>query len=68
VPPVFLGVADYGAYRPDVGAVFGPQFTYSGFNLVAGPLAPNTYDIVVFARTVAGGAFETYGVVRVTVH
>lgn len=68
VPPVFLGVADYGAYRPDVGAVFGPQFTYSGFNLVAGPLAPNTYDIVVFAHTVASGAFEIYGVVRVTVH
>ena len=67
-PPVFLGVADYGAFRPDVGGAFGPQFTNSGFNLVAGPLAPNTYDVVVFARTVASGAFEIYGVVRVTVH
>lgn len=66
--PVFLGIADYAAFRPDVGAVFGPQFTYSGFNLTAGPLAPDTYDIVVFAHTVASGAFEIYGVVRVTVH
>ena len=66
-PPMFLGVADYGNYRPDVGGAFGPQFTYSGFNLMAGPLAPNTYDVVVFARTVASGAFEIYGVVRVTV-
>lgn len=66
-PPVFLGVADYGAYRPDVGGAFGPQFTYSGFNLIAGPLAPGTYDVVVFARTLASGAFEIYGVARVTV-
>ncbi|HET7218710.1 MAG TPA: PQQ-dependent sugar dehydrogenase [Vicinamibacterales bacterium] len=67
-PPVFLGAADYGAYRPDVGAAFGAQFTYSGFNLSAGPLAPGAYDVVVFARTVATGGFEIYGVVRVTVH
>ena len=65
--PIFLGVADYGVSRPDVGAAFGAQFTNSGFNLIAGPLAPNTYDIVVFAHTTTSGIFETYGVVRVVV-
>jgi glucose/arabinose dehydrogenase len=66
-PPVFLGVADYGVFRPDVGAAFGAQFTNSGFNLVAGPLAPGAYDVVVFARTTLSGTFEIYGVVRVMV-
>jgi len=66
-PPIFLGVGQYGVSRPDVGAAFGAQFTNSGFNLTAGPLAPNTYDIVVFAHTTLSGAFETYGVARVVV-
>jgi glucose/arabinose dehydrogenase len=66
--PVFLGVADYGVFRPDVGAVFGPQFTSSGFNLMAGPLAPGIYDVVVFARTLVSGTFEIYAIVRVTVN
>ena len=65
--PISLGVAAYGVSRPDVGAAFGAQFTNSGFNLIAGPLAPNTYDIVVFAHTTTSGIFETYGVVRVVV-
>jgi hypothetical protein len=30
--PIFLAVATYGGARPDVGAVFGSQFTNSGFN------------------------------------
>jgi hypothetical protein len=66
-PPIFLGVAQYGVSRPDVGAAFGAQYTNSGFNLTAGTLAPNTYDIVVYARTTASGTFETYGVARVVV-
>jgi hypothetical protein len=66
--PIFLGVAGYGVFRPDVGAAFGPQFTNSGFNLTAGPLAPGIYDVVVFARTLVSGTFEIYAVVRVTVN
>ena len=31
--PIFLGVAAYGGSRPDVGGIFGSQFTNSGFNL-----------------------------------
>ena len=60
---MFLGVTDYGVFRPDVGAVFGPQFTNSGFNLMAGPLAPGIYDVVVFARTLVSGTFEIYAIV-----
>jgi glucose/arabinose dehydrogenase len=65
--PIFLGVASSGVFRPDVGAAFGPQFANSGFNLTAGPLAPGSYDVVVFARTIVSGTFEIYGVVRVMV-
>jgi glucose/arabinose dehydrogenase len=67
-PPIFLGAASYGAYRPDVGAAFGAQFTNSGYNIVVGPLAPGTYDVVVFAHSTVTGTFPMNRVVRVTVH
>src|SRR6185436_9735287 len=34
-PPTFLGAATYGNSRPDVGGVFGGQFTNSGYSLAA---------------------------------
>ena len=67
-PPVFLGAASYGAWRPDVGAAFGAQFTDSGYNLVVGPLAPGTYDVVVFIHSTVTGTFPMNRVVRVTVN
>ena len=39
-PPIFLGVAAYGAARPDVGGLFGARFTNCGFNLTAGEGLP----------------------------
>jgi glucose/arabinose dehydrogenase len=67
-PPVFLGEASVGAERPDVGAAFGAQFTNSGYNLIVGPLAPGTYDVVVFMYSTVTGTFAMNRVVRVTVN
>jgi glucose/arabinose dehydrogenase len=67
-PPIFLGTAAYGSSRPDVAAAFGPQFVDSGYNIVVGPLAPGTYDVVVFMRSTVTGTFPMNRVVRVTVN
>ena len=64
--PIFLGVADLGDARPDVAAVYGPQFERSSYGLAAKPLAPGTYDIVVYAHRAATNAFDGAQVVRVT--
>ena len=66
-PPVFLGIASYGAARPDIGAAFGAQFTNSGYELTASGLAPGTYDLVVFARSTATGTFNNARSVRASV-
>ena len=64
--PIFLGVATHGTARPDVGAVFGGQFTNSGFALTVGSLAPGLYDLVVYARSTVTGVFFAR-VVRITI-
>ena len=67
IAPVFWGAAQMGVPRPDVGALFGPRFNTAGFNLVVGPVAPGTYDVVIFARSSLSLVFETFRVVRITV-
>src|SRR5262249_52306379 len=49
-PGMFVGVATYGASRPDVGAVFGSQFTPSGFGLNISGLSPGSYRLMGFGR------------------
>jgi hypothetical protein len=64
--PSFLGAATLGGARPDVGAVFGSQFTNSGFNLLASGLPVGYYHLVVYAHsTVSGNWQETHRVVHV---
>jgi subtilisin len=66
--PVFLGAVSYGGSRPDVGSLFGSQFTNSGFGLIGGAgLAPGAYDLVVYLHSTVAGAFVDARVVRVTV-
>jgi hypothetical protein len=56
--PVFLGAAEVNVPRPDVGAYLGAaQFGNTGFNLVAAPLAPGRYRVVVFGRSLVSGTF-----------
>jgi hypothetical protein len=49
--PIFLGQAKYGGARPDVAAVYGPQFLNSAFGLTVTNLRADTYRIVVFAHS-----------------
>ena len=67
-PPVFLGVAAYGASRPDVAAAIGDQFINAGFTLPVVGLAPGRYDLAVFAHSTVANAFTLNKVVRFTVY
>jgi hypothetical protein len=57
-PPVFVGVANYGGSRGDVGAFAGAsRFTPSGFSLTAS-LAAGDYTLVTFAHSTVSGVFN----------
>jgi hypothetical protein len=64
--PLLVGVAPYGAARPDVGAIFGSRYTSSGFD-VTGSLPAGAYDIVAFAHSTTTNSFAGVRAVRVTV-
>jgi glucose/arabinose dehydrogenase len=61
-PPLFVGFAQYGLSRPDVGQAFGPQFTNSGYSLTIDGLAFGTYQLVAFAHSTVTGLFEVRAV------
>jgi hypothetical protein len=65
--PIWIGVAQNGGVRPDVGLAFGARFTRSGFGIEAAGLPPGTYDIVVYAHSAVTGTFSQAQGVRVTV-
>jgi hypothetical protein len=68
----FFGVATYGTARPDVGAIFGPQFTNSGFTFTGGSgLVPGSYTLRAYAQNAMTGIFDgaqsvTFNVTRPT--
>ncbi len=57
-PPIFLGGAQYGFSRPDVGAVYGSQFTNSGYQLWVSGLPPGYYSLVAYAHSTTSGAWQ----------
>jgi hypothetical protein len=63
----FVGVVEYGSERPDVAAVFGPQFTNSGFHLLVNSLQPGTWDLAFFPYSTLNNYFFPATVRRVTV-
>ena len=63
----FVGAANYGGTRPDVGAAFGTQFTNSGYGLTVAGLAPGTYRLDVYARSTVTGTFNQARSVLITV-
>jgi YVTN family beta-propeller protein len=65
--PIFLGVADYGAPRADIAALFGDQFSGAAYTLAAGGLTPGLYDVVVYPHSAVAADFHGAQVVRVTV-
>jgi hypothetical protein len=65
--PMFLGVASYGGSRPDVGALFGSQFTSSAFSVTASDLSPGAYTVVAYAHSTVTGTFNQSRTATVTV-
>ncbi len=65
--PIFLGVANYGDTRPDIGSVFGDQFAPASYSLVVPYLDSGTYDIVVYPHSTVTGDFRGAKVVRVRI-
>ena len=61
-PPIFVGVAPYGASRPDLAAAFGhARFTNSGFNML-GSLPVGDYTLVAFAFSTVANNFNNVSV------
>jgi fibronectin type III domain protein len=66
--PLFLGTAQSGLPRSDVGAAFGStRFTPSGFAGTVTNLSAGTYDIVAMALSTVSGGYDAVRVRRVTV-
>ncbi len=66
-PAQFAAAATYGSARPDLGALFGAQFTNSGYNAMIRNLAPGTYDLAVLGLSTVTGTFNVMKIVRVVV-
>jgi glucose/arabinose dehydrogenase len=66
-PARFLGVASMNGQRPDVGALFGAQFTPSGFGVSISGLPPGSYQVMVFGWVAASGGFAVARSVQVVV-
>jgi hypothetical protein len=64
--PIFLGVADYGVTRSDVGAIFGARFTPSGWELRS-PLSPGTYLLAMAAHSAVTNSFTAVQTRMVTI-
>ncbi len=56
--PIFLGAANMGIARPDVGGIYGAAFSSSGFSLLATGLSGGTYDLAIYARSTVTGKFD----------
>jgi hypothetical protein len=63
----FLGAANSGESRPDVGAIFGSQFTNSGYSLLVSSLAPGSYVITAYGLSTVTGTFDIVKSVSITV-
>jgi len=63
----FVGVATYGAPRNDVAALYGAQFTSSGFALDAVALTPGVHTLVAYAHNSVSGIFDAIASATITV-
>jgi glucose/arabinose dehydrogenase len=63
----FVGVANYGVSRPDVAAVYGPQFLQSGYNIPVKGLPPGSYVIGLYGWVNAAQNFTVMSSVAVTI-
>ena len=65
--PQFLGVANYGSNRPDVAAIYGPQFGPTGYHLDVKGLAPGSWLIAVYGWVYASQGFSVVATVPVVI-
>lgn len=56
--PIFIGSAGYGGSRPDVAAIYGEQFTRSGFGITVRGLPPGPYEFVATLHSSVSGTFD----------
>lgn len=66
-PDQFVGTADYGYARPDVGAIFGTRFTNSAYTRTISGLTPGSYRFTVFAFSTLTATFNQAKVIDVQV-
>ncbi|PYR47976.1 MAG: hypothetical protein DMF89_17415 [Acidobacteria bacterium] len=66
-PPIFVGASGYGVRRPDVGAIYGEQFTPSGFGITVRDLLPGTYRLVLTPHSSAWNQFDVAAARTITV-
>jgi glucose/arabinose dehydrogenase len=66
-PPQFLGVANHGGNRPDVAAIFGPQFGPTAYHINIAGLAPGSWTIAVYGWVNAMHGFGTVATVPVVI-
>lgn len=64
---IFLGAAGLGGSRSDVGAVYGAQFSASGFSLAAANLPAGRYRLTAYAESALAEAFSLARSVDITV-
>jgi hypothetical protein len=62
----FVGVGSP-TTRPDISALFGPQFAESGFLLTGASLPPGSYTLAVFGHSTVTNSFSVIRVVTITV-
>jgi DNA-binding beta-propeller fold protein YncE len=65
--PIFAGSAPYGGTRPDVAALFGPEYLSTGFTLQVRGLPDGRYLFAVFAWSHETGAFDVVASTSATV-
>jgi len=63
----FIGVASYGLSRPDVAAVYGPQFTASGYSINVKGLPPGDYLVGLYGWVNSTQNFSAVASVSVSV-
>jgi len=71
--PVFVGMLTVGSGpdRPDIGQIYGSRFHVAGFagsptGGIGAALSPGTYNVTVFAHSIATGKFDQAMSVRIT--
>ena len=65
--PIFLGSANYGVARPDVAALYRPQYTNAGFSLAIQNLPLGQYEIEARGHSSVTGSFTVTTEAAVTV-